>query len=350
MGRVLSVCLALACAGPVLAQGEDTGRWRRDVDHLIRRWSNDAGEKRVRRARRLLERRLRAEKDPEAMLELARLKLAAHGLRLADVAHSARLLASTYREAREHADQAASRFAIRDPGGKLKDKGGRRHHRALALGLLATQLHFQEVLRARRLGGSKPPELKALIGAHSGELAKRRKRLLDLAGKDTSAELLRSEMRRRETLRVLDRLGVPAPPLGVVDVANKPFDLSKHAGKVVLIVFWTTKIPECAELIKRVVALQKAKGDKLVVIGINLDLERATLDAYLATHTLAWRHAHGVKGLASSVARAWKVRILPGGVLLDHTGRVRYVRPWADGSKALESAVGDLLKRSESKG
>ncbi|MGE0708002.1 MAG: TlpA family protein disulfide reductase [Planctomycetota bacterium] len=346
---LLAGLCALLWAAPLAAQERPERSWRRDVDRLIDRWSDDLGEGRAARARRALEQRLTQDKDDaEAMLELARLELATVPYELKDVARAARELAATYLRARERADRAATLLATRDREGKLTDGGGARHHAALALALLATQLHFQEALRARRLGGAKTEELRGLIQAEANELGRRRARLTELAG-DAAPALLRAELRRRETLRELDRLGVPAPPLGTPDVGGKPIDLATYRGKPVLIVFWTVQVPESLELIKEVGALAGELGDALGVIAINLDLERSKLDAFLAQQALPCRHVHGEKGLASPIARAWHVRLLPDGALLDQSGKVRYLRPWEDGRGALRAAVADLLERGKKK-
>lgn len=343
--------LALACLTPAAGQ-DDPNKWRREVDRLLGRWSDEVGSGRLRKARQELDKHLdQVGQDPEALLDLARIRLAAKGLPLQDKGRVARLLADSYLKARQHADKAASLLVARDKEGKLRDKGGQRHHVALALGLLATQAHFQEQLRARRLAGSKPAELKELIKLQAGEIGKRRARLAELAG-DQLDDLLRAEVRRRAMLRELDRLGTAPPPLGLADLEGKPLRLDQLKGKVVLVVFWSSELPSSLEVLREARKVeQELASEHLVVVGVNLDKERASLEQTLAKEGWTWRHGHGQKGLASDVARAWRVRALPAGVAIDHGGRVRYVRPWEGGPGSLEATLRDLLsRRAGSKG
>lgn len=348
--------LALACAalcaaaqGAAAQDAEDAAaiRWRREIDRLIGRWSDEVPGDRLRQAREVLERRIREGDDPEARLELARVKLALPELRLKDRTEAARQLAERYLEARELADRAANEFATRDEKGELVDGGGLRHQTALALGLLATQRHFQEALRHRGMSGAKPAALEPLVKVQLKEVGERRRRLQELAG-ERAADLLQGEVRRLHLLGQLEAIGKAGPPMGVADLEGKPMDLSVYKDQVVLVVFWSTKFPACQELLTRVTALEaELRERKFVVIAVNLDEEPSVLQGVLAKTPLPFRHVHAPRGLTSDLARAWQVRALPDGLLLDHAGRVRYVRPWEEGPGWLQAAAEELLARRD---
>ncbi|MBL4845821.1 MAG: redoxin domain-containing protein [Planctomycetes bacterium] len=339
------VCLG---AGLLSAQDEDDSiKWRRQVDRLIDRWSDDVEGDRLRLARSVLARRVRDADDPEARLELARVKLAIPQLRLRDRAKAARLLAEQYREARELVDRAAGQLAIRDSSGKLIEGGGQRYQTCLALALIATQRRFQEAMRAARMGGAKAESLKPLIVAQAEEVAQRRRQLQSLLGDKTGAVLQR-EVARLSTLQRLQALGRKPQPLGIKDLAGKSIDLSEYEGHVVLVLFWSTQFDTCEPVVKAVKALEaKFRDKKVVVLSVSLDQDRSALDALLAKGGLPWRHCHAPRGLTSDVARAWKIRALPDGVLIDHEGRVRYVRPWSEGLSWLEASVKELIARRD---
>ena len=86
----------------------------------------------------------------------------------------------------------------------------------------------------------------------------------------------------------------------------------------------------------------KHAKDDFKVLGINLDTERQALDTVVIDSALTWRQCFDGQGIVGKVARAWAIRALPHGVLIDRTGRVRYVNPW---ERSLELAIQELLAR-----
>ena len=342
------VCLAsFASAQEGGTDEENELRWRRDVDRLIDRWSNDVKGDRLRQARSILAKRVKDADDGEARLGLARVKLALPQLRLRDRAKAARLLAEQYHEARLLADRAAEQLVTRDKTGKLIEGGGSRYQTSLALALIAAQRRFQEAMRAERMSGAKPEALKPLIEAQAKELTERRLQLEGLLG-DRTGLVLQREIRRLSALQNLQALGKKPQPLGIKDLEDQAIDLSAYKDHVVVILFWSSRFPACEPLLLSLKALEATyREQKVVVLSISLDEERPALEAFLAQHKLPFRHCHAPKGLTSDVARAWQIRALPDGVLLDHHGRVRYVRPWAEGTSWLEASLKELIARRE---
>lgn len=350
-GGLLCLASTAFAQGGSLQDEENAIRWRRQVDRLIDRWSDEVKGDRLRQARSILATRVKDADDGEARLELARVKLALPQLRLRDRAKAARLLAEQYHEARLLADKAAEQLVVRDKTGKLVEGGGLRYQTSLALALIATQRRFQEAMRAERMSGAKPEAIKPLIEAQAKELAERRQQLLSVLGEEAEVllqRLLQREVRRVDDLQNLQALGRKPQPLGIKDLEEQAIDLSAYAGHVVVVVFWSSRFPACEELLKSLGDLEASyREQKVVVLAISLDEERPALEAYLAKHKLPFRHCHAPKGLTSDVARAWQVRALPDGVLLDHTGRVRFVRPWSEGASWLEASLKELIARRE---
>lgn len=343
----LASSLAWAQGGGTQQDEEDAIRWRREVDRLIDRWSDDVEGDRLRQARSILAKRVREADEGEARLELARVKLALPQLRLRDRAKAARLLAEQYHEARLLADKAAEQLVVRDKTGKLVEGGGLRYQTSLALALIAAQRRFQEAMRAERMGGAKPEALKPLIEAQAKEIAERRQQLQAVLG-DKTGPMLQREVRRLSALQNLQALGKKPQPIGMKDLEEQPVDLSAYKGHVVVVLFWSSRFPACESVLKSLKTLEATlREQKVVVLAISLDEERPALEAFLAKHELPFRHCHAPKGLTSDVARAWQVRALPDGVLLDHTGRVRFVRPWAEGTSWLEASLKELIARRE---
>lgn len=366
--RSLSLILALFALAP-RAQAEDEDQlppWRAKVDRLVDRWADNAGSGRLLQAHTILINRLKDEPaDGEALLTLARVKLAMPPLRLSDPHRTAKLAAENFEAAIRRADRAAKALRLQqvDKDGKqvVLDKGGARYQSALAVGYLGSQLLVRAEARRMELIPNSP-NLKALIARHARELGKRRTLLEEACGsKDRASARIQEEVQRLEFLRHVDEIGSFPRPLGLSDLTKTPIDLSKYRGKVLLIVFWSSKLEGTAAVVKTIetvrLAIEKATGGKgFAVLGINLDDRREGMDAFLGKTPLKWRHAFGStssvgpnkgaqpRGLASGVAKAWGLTSLPDGVLVDHRGRVRYLRPW---EKDLQLKIQELLNRAK---
>ncbi len=66
--------------------------------------------------------------------------------------------------------------------------------------------------------------------------------------------------------------GRVAPDLIGLDCANKPIMLSTYQGKIIVLVFWNSNVPDAHRLVQVTTALEaRFKGKPLVVIGVNND-------------------------------------------------------------------------------
>lgn len=329
---VLILSSLLLAVSQACAQEESS--WRTKVDVLVDRWSNDVGSSRVERALTVLEEHLskrRNRTDGEAQLAKARLLLARATLAVNDDHKQAELAAANYRRAVGTADLAAKLLT------------GERRHVALALGVLAASYHLQAELGRLELIPDNP-ESRGVLEKRSSAILKRRGELDRACGQEKAAPLLALETQRVATLRQIDLLGSFPRPVGADDVDGKPVDLTAYQGKVLLIVFWSSKLgdPKLFSEIQAMTALHGKEGFE--VLGINLDAERQAMDTLVVDRGLTWRQCFDGQGIAGNVARSWGIRSQPYGVLIDRTGRVRYVNPW---ERSLELAVEGLLTRPE---
>jgi alkyl hydroperoxide reductase subunit AhpC len=85
-------------------------------------------------------------------------------------------------------------------------------------------------------------------------------------------------------------------------------------------------------------------GRGFEVLGVSLDQDRAKLDGVLADRHMTWRQYFDGKGWGNELAVAWGVHSIPHTVLIDHTGKVRYVDARGEG---LAAAVQQLVERAE---
>lgn len=106
---------------------------------------------------------------------------------------------------------------------------------------------------------------------------------VDLGG-STVAKMAEDEL---YVIRFLSK-GRVAPDLSGLDSAGRPLKLSDHKGKVVVLLFWNSTMPEADRVMQITTAIQqKFQGHPFVVIGVNHDpLEK--LRSMQADNTVAW--------------------------------------------------------------
>jgi cytochrome c biogenesis protein CcmG/thiol:disulfide interchange protein DsbE len=102
-------------------------------------------------------------------------------------------------------------------------------------------------------------------------------------------------------------------------VAAEPLDLSKHRGKVVLVDFWASWCEPCRHSFPWLNDMQARYGDRLVVIGVNVDRERADADRFLA---LVPAHFQVIYDPAGELAARYEVMGMPSSYVFDTSGRL----------------------------
>lgn len=356
--RVTTLALTLALlAGVAPAQDQS---WEQQLRPLLDRYTDDAGPRRLDRAIEILLRRLELEPtDGRARLELARLELArgnlGAALTSADAAIAAFQAARTVRDA-EH-EERVKRFEEKgqEPPPHPGDLEREQRVAACAVGYLAAHWQLQDQLAALQT----EEEKKRFFAEHPEGLVqveRRHRTLQDAAGGEleVAGAALRDERARRDLLRSLarpeglPRLGELPPPLAQTDLQGKPLHLHELRGKVVLVLFWSTELADSAQVALEVDAVYRELRPRgFEVLAISLDTKADALRAFVESKGLEWRHACSEKGWQSSDAKAWGVRTVPSGALIDHAGRVRFVDPWGPD---LRLAIVDLLDRRDGGG
>jgi thiol-disulfide isomerase/thioredoxin len=157
----------------------------------------------------------------------------------------------------------------------------------------------------------------------TAQFEKARKALQVLLGhtqRPVVKEFLSSRVRR------LDQVGKPAPAIQGIDTDGKPFDLADAKGKVVLVVFWASWCPPCADEIEPLQEVADSYGARgLQIVGINLDAmqdggpkpesSRTSIRRFLLDHNVDWPtliNGHGGK----DYAKAFGVTEIPANVLI----------------------------------
>lgn len=123
----------------------------------------------------------------------------------------------------------------------------------------------------------------------------------------------------------LVRLDLKGKPLVVAgrSLANTTVRSDAYRGKVLLVVYWATWCKPCTEELPALQALYaeyRARGFE--IMGVNLDLDRTPVPAYISSHRITWATLHEAGGLDSRLARQLGILSLPTMVLIDRRGTV----------------------------
>lgn len=130
---------------------------------------------------------------------------------------------------------------------------------------------------------------------------------------------------------ILRRMNLPGSTLTAADFAGSTIDgdyltIEQFRGKHVLIAFWSSESPTFVQDFPRLQELQQQHGDKLAILGVNLDTEELAVDRFLEAHPLKWRQLFDSdptrRGTLNTVAAYYGVATVPMYWLIDPQGRV----------------------------
>jgi thiol-disulfide isomerase/thioredoxin len=140
-------------------------------------------------------------------------------------------------------------------------------------------------------------------------------------------------------------VGTPAPEIDGEDFNGVRFKLSDYRGKVVVVSFWASWCGPCRKMIPYERALVERFGDKAVVLGVNIDDDRAAAAKVMVSHGIIWRN-WSMPGWDNPVNQRWGINSIPRTYVIDASGVIRYAN--VSGSY-LETAVATLLAEAEKK-
>ncbi len=150
------------------------------------------------------------------------------------------------------------------------------------------------------------------------------------------------------SLRRLDLVGKTLAIKGT-GLQNESIDTTQYHGKAVLVVFWASyssmfkaELPD----LKRVAEKYRDRG--LEVVGVNLDNDRADLDAFLKGNPLPWPQIFEGGGVEGRLPIEYGITTVPTMFLADAQGKVvnRQIRTAADVDRQLEKLLGGAPKQA----
>jgi thiol-disulfide isomerase/thioredoxin len=116
------------------------------------------------------------------------------------------------------------------------------------------------------------------------------------------------------------------------------------AGKVVIVDFWASWCSPCKASFPVLNELQKTYGDKVVVIGVNVDEKRAEMDGFLKQHAADFTVVRDADKQLVAIAN---INTMPTSFVLDATGKVRSIHNGFHGDttkKQYVAEIDELLK------
>ena len=140
------------------------------------------------------------------------------------------------------------------------------------------------------------------------------------------------------------RIGIdePARDFTVYLTDGKPFSLSIHKGKVVLIDFWDVRCAPCIKALPELKELYSQYHQKgLEIIGISLDSDKELLSNFLNKNEISWPIACSYKGWKDDLVSIYGISATPSTWLIDRNGILRYNE--LSGNE-LKVAIESLLK------
>ena len=132
-------------------------------------------------------------------------------------------------------------------------------------------------------------------------------------------------------------VGATPPATTIEDLNGAPVDLSRWVGKKpVLLEFWATWCPICAELLPKMKDVHARYGDRVdfVVVAVAVNESRASVKRHLESHDLPFTFLWDTNGNAT---RAFQAPATSFVVVLDAKGKVAYTGVGAD--QDLEAAL-----------
>jgi thiol-disulfide isomerase/thioredoxin len=102
--------------------------------------------------------------------------------------------------------------------------------------------------------------------------------------------------------------------------AEGPLDLSRHAGRVVVVDFWASWCKPCRQSIPWLNTLKARYGaDGLILIGVNVDAERRDAEKFMRDVPFDFEVVFDPEG---AIARQFKVQAMPSTYVIDRAGKI----------------------------
>lgn len=137
---------------------------------------------------------------------------------------------------------------------------------------------------------------------------------------------------------LLPALALAAPP----ERKGVPPQLQQFAGKVVYVDFWASWCTPCAESFPWLNTLQQKFGDRLLVVGVNVDENAKDADRFLKRHPARFAILRDPQG---HIAAHYDIPGMPTSLILDEKGALVHLHSGFRGADVgeYETAIAQAL-------
>ncbi len=115
------------------------------------------------------------------------------------------------------------------------------------------------------------------------------------------------------------QVGTLAPDFTVQD-GTKTISLHDYRGKVVLLNFWATWCPPCVEEMPSLVELQKKMGDRVTVLAVSVDVDRAAFQNFVTNHKVDLLAVRDADQKSNALYGTYQ---FPESYVIDREGKIR---------------------------
>jgi thiol-disulfide isomerase/thioredoxin len=133
------------------------------------------------------------------------------------------------------------------------------------------------------------------------------------------------------------KVGDTLPDLASFHLTGKLPDSLK--GKIVVVDFWASWCLPCAESFPVLDELQKKYGDRVVVIGVNVDEKAAKMDTFLKKHPVSFTI---LRDAEQKLVATVSPETMPTSFILDGEGKVRFLHNGFHGEDTRKEYVREI--------
>jgi peroxiredoxin len=230
---------------------------------------------------------------------------------------------------------------------EVAEKHPQKEARGQAIFALGAYHHIAVLRQAHWLSEAQGAKLLAEATRYYSDVARSYAEIRTPDGKAKLGDRAAVELAQLTKMTPSWTVGNPAPEIVSESIDGKPFRLSDHRGKVVVVAFWGSWCEPSMSMVPQEQELwQRNRGKSLVLLGISCGDKLEVAKKTVEQHQMSWTSLWDGEAIRGPIAAAYHVLNFPSVYVIDATGIIRYV----DGrGEELEKSVNVLLAQLNQK-